>query len=56
MVALAWYDLQVGPLPLDGDTVVEQLYEDGEIPYVKRPADDLVEAVALVGHPFSTLS
>lgn len=29
--------------------MIEQLYEDGEIPYVKRPSNDLPESVNLVG-------
>ena len=40
---------QVGPLPIGEASVIEQLYEDGDIPYVKRPSNDLPEAVSLVG-------
>jgi len=39
--------LQVGPLPLGPDSFIEPLYEDGEIPWVKRPSNDLPESVAL---------
>ena len=42
--------LQVGPLPLGPESTIEPLYEDGAIPWVKRPSNDLPESVALVRH------
>lgn len=40
--------MQVGPLPLSAGSFIEPLYPDGQIPFVKRPPNDLPEAVALV--------
>ena len=40
--------MQVGPLPLGPGSFMQQTYADGEIPYVKRPPNDLPEAIALV--------
>lgn len=39
---------QVGPLPLAPGSFIQPMYQDGQIPYVKRPPNDLPEAVALV--------
>ena len=39
---------QVGPLPIGENSLIHQMYEDGEIPYVKRPSNDIPESVGLV--------
>ena len=39
---------QVGPFPITEDSLIHQMYEDGEIPYVKRPSNDIPESVGLV--------
>lgn len=40
--------LQVGPLPVGDDTTYVQQYDDGHIPWVKRPGDDLGDTGAMV--------
>ena len=40
--------LQVGPLPIGDDATYVQQYDDGHIPWVKRPGDDLGDTGAMV--------
>lgn len=40
--------LQVGPLPIGAGATYVQQYDDGHIPWVKRPGDDLGDTGAMV--------
>ena len=46
--------MQVGPLPVGDDVTVTELYAPGEIPFVKRPVDDIAEYSAIVRPPASS--
>ena len=49
---ISFFVIQIGPLPVSADTQIQQMTADGQIPFTKRPINDLPELLALYVRPY----